>query len=78
MLREIKEEISELRNRIDNHPKLSEEEKFLTKKQAEQYLKVSERKLTYLLAQNKLPFATKVGRAWRFPQSALERYAARM
>lgn len=55
-----------------------ESEKFLTKKQAEKYLQVSERQLTYMLAKNELPFATKVGRQWRFPQSALERYMARM
>ena len=79
MLREIKSELSELRDRLDNHPKLSDDpEKFLTKKQAEKYLQVSERQLTYMLAKNELPFATKVGRQWRFPQSALERYMARM
>lgn len=77
MLREIKSELSELRERIDNHPKLSEPEKFLTKKQAEAYLNVSERQLTYMLATGKLPFATKVGRQWRFSQSGLEQYMAR-
>lgn len=78
MLREIKLELSELRNRLDNHPKLSEPERFLTKKQASAYLQMTERKIEYMLAEGKLPFATKVGGRWRFPQSALERYMARM
>lgn len=79
MLREIKLELSELRDRLDNHPKLSEDpEKFLTKKQASEYLQLSMRQIDYKLAKNELPFATKVGRQWRFPQSALERYMARM
>lgn len=77
MLKEIKSELSELRDRLDNHPKLSDPEKFLTKKQAEAFLQVSERQLSYMLAEGKLPFATKVGRQWRFPQSELERYMAR-
>lgn len=78
MLKEIKAELSELRNRLDNHPELSDPEKFLTKKQAETFLQVSERQLTYMLAAGRLPFATKVGGQWRFPQSELERYMARM
>ena len=78
MLKEIKSELSELRDRLDNHPKLSDPEKFLTKKQAEAYLQISERQINYLLAENKLPFATKVGGRWRFPQSELERYMARI
>lgn len=77
MLKEIKQELTELRNRMDNNPNLSEQEKFLTKKQAEAFLQVSERKLAYMLAEGKLPFATKVGGRWRFPQSELERYVAR-
>lgn len=77
MLKEIKLELSELRDRLDNNPKLNTPEKFLTKKQAEQFLAVSERRLTYMLATGKLPFATKVGRQWRFPQSELERMVAR-
>ena len=77
MLKEIKQELSELRDRIDNHPKLSETEKFLTKKEAVEYLQVSERQLFYMLSQGKLPFATKVGRQWRFPQSELERMVSR-
>ena len=78
MLKEIKMELSELRDRLDNHPKLSDPEKFLTKKQAEAYLQISERQINYLLSENKLPFATKVGGRWRFPQSELERYMARI
>lgn len=77
MLKEIKLELSELRDRLDNNPKLNTPEKFLTKKQAESYLQVSERKLTYMLAKGQLPFAIKVGRQWRIPQSELERYIAR-
>lgn len=77
MLKEIKMELSELRDRIDNHPKLSEPEKFLTKKQAALYLQVTERHIEYMLAENKLPFATKVGGRWRFSQSGLEQYMAR-
>lgn len=77
MLKEIKSELSELRDRLDNHPKLSEPEKFLTKKQAEVYLQISERQINYMLARNELPFATKVGGRWRFPQSELERMVAR-
>lgn len=77
MLKEIKQELSELRDRIDNHPKLSETEKFLTKKEAVEYLQVSERQLFYMLSQGKLPFATKVGGRWRFSQSALEQFVAR-
>lgn len=78
MLREIKSELSELRNRLDNHPKLSEDpEKFLTKKQASVYLQITERQINYMLAEGKLPFATKLGGRWRFPQSELERYISR-
>lgn len=79
MLKEIKLELSELRNRLDNHPKLSDDpEKFLTKKQASEYLQMTERQINYMLAMNKLPFATKVEGRWRFPQSELERFVARM
>ena len=78
MLKEIKSELSELRDRLDNHPKLSDPEKFLTKKQASIYLQVTERQIEYMLAENKLPFATKVGGRWRFPQSELERMVARI
>lgn len=78
MLKEIKSELSELKNRLDNHPKLSDDpEKFLTKKQASDYLQMTERQINYLLATDKLPFATKVAGRWRFPQSELERYMAR-
>lgn len=77
MLKEIKQELSELRDRLDNSPSLNQSERFLTKKQAETFLQVSERQLTYMLATGKLPFATKIGRQWRFPQSELERYVAR-
>ena len=77
MLKEIKQELSELRDRLDNNPSLTQSEKFLTKKQAETFLQVSERQLTYMLATGKLPFATKVGGRWRFSQSALEQFVAR-
>ena len=77
MLKEIKQELSELRDRLDNNPSLNQSEKFLTKKQAETFLQVSERQLTYMLATGKLPFATKVGRQWRIPQSELVRMVAR-
>ena len=78
MLKEIKSELSELRDRLDNHPKLTEPEKFLTRKQAEEYLQVSERKLFLMLSNGQLPFATKVDGKWRIPQSELERYMARI
>ena len=71
------EKVTELEALIKGNKTLVEPEKFLTKKQAEIFLQVSERKLTYMLAEGKLPFATKVGRQWRFPQSELERYVAR-
>ena len=77
MLKEIKLELSELRDRLDNNQKLNTPEKFLTKKQAEIYLQVSERTLTYMLANGQLPFATKVGRQWRIPQSELEKMVSR-
>ena len=71
------EKVTELEALIKGNKTLVEPEKFLTKKQAEQFLAVSERQLTYMLATGKLPFATKVGRQWRFPQSELERMVAR-
>ena len=77
MLKEIKLELSELRDRLDNNPKLNTPEKFLTRKQAEEYLQVSERKLFLMLSSGQLPFATKVGGQWRIPQSELERTVAR-
>lgn len=73
------EKVERLEELIKGNPKFSEDpEKFLTKKQASEYLQLSMRQIDYMLAENKLPFATKVGRQWRFPQSALERYMARM
>ena len=74
----LMEEVKELKELVKGNPKLVEPEKFLTKKQAEDFLQVSERQLTYMLAQGKLPFATKVGGQWRLPQSELERYMARI
>ena len=71
------EKVTELEALIKGNKTLVEPEKFLTKKQAETLLQVSERQLTYMLATGKLPFATKVGRQWRFPKSELERYIAR-
>jgi excisionase family DNA binding protein len=71
------EKVTELEDLIKGNKTLVEPEKFLTKKQAESYLQVSERKLTYMLAKGQLPFAIKVGRQWRIPQSELERYIAR-
>ena len=73
------EKVERLEELIKGNPKFSEDpEKFLTKKQASEYLQLSMRQIDYKLAKNELPFATKVGRQWRFPQSALERYMARM
>lgn len=71
------EKVTELEDLIKGNKTLVEPEKFLTKKQAESYLQVSERKLTYMLAAGQLPFAIKIGRQWRIPQSELERYVAR-
>lgn len=77
--RQLLEKVEKLEELIKGNPKFSEDpEKFLTKKQASEYLQLSMRQIDYMLAENKLPFATKVGRQWRFPQSALERYMARM
>lgn len=72
------QEVQELKELVKGNPKLVEPEKFLTKKQAERYLQVSERTLTYMLSQGKLPFATKVGKQWRIPLSELERHVARI
>lgn len=71
------EEVKELKELVKGNPKLVEPEKFLTRKQAEEYLQVSERKLFLMLSSGQLPFATKVGGQWRIPQSELERYIAR-
>lgn len=70
-------EVQELKELVKGNPSLVKPEKFLTKKQAEKFLQVSERQLTYMLANGKLPFATKVGRQWRFSQTELERYVSR-
>ena len=75
--KQLLDKVERLEGLILGNKTLVEPEKFLTKKQAEIYLQVSERQLTYMLANGKLPFATKVGRQWRFPQSELERYVAR-
>jgi excisionase family DNA binding protein len=75
--KQLLEKVEKLEELILGNKTLVEPEKFLTKKQAEHYLNVSERQLTYMLSSGKLPFATKVGRQWRFPQSALEQYVAR-
>lgn len=73
----LMEEVKELKELVKGNPKLVEPEKFLTRKQAEEYLQVSERKLFLMLSSGQLPFATKVGGQWRIPQSELERYIAR-
>lgn len=75
--RQLLEKVERLEELIQGKVR-TEPEKFLTKKQAEAYLQVSERQLSYMLANDKLPFATKVGGRWRFPQSALEQYVARI
>lgn len=77
LTKQLLEKVERLEELLLGNKTLVEPEKFLTKKQAEVYLQVSERQLTYMLANGKLPFATKVGRQWRFPQSELERYVAR-
>lgn len=71
------EKVTELEALIKGNKTLVEPEKFLTKKEAVEYLQVSERQLFYMLSQGKLPFATKVGGRWRFSQSALEQFVAR-
>lgn len=71
------EKVTELEALIKGNKNLVQPEKFLTKKQAEEYLQVSERQINYMLAENKLPFATKIGGRWRFPQSELERLVSR-
>lgn len=77
--RQLLEKVEKLEELIKGDPRFGEDpEKFLTKKQASEYLQLSMRQIDYMLAENKLPFATKVGKQWRFPQSALERYVARM
>ena len=76
--RQLLEKVEKLEELIKGNPKFSEDpEKFLTKKQASEYLQLSMRQIDYMLAENKLPFATKVGRQWRFPQSELERFISR-
>ena len=77
MNRILLEKVTELEELIKGNKTLVTPEKFLTKKQASVYLQVSERHINYLLSEDKLPFATKVGGRWRFPQSELERYVAR-
>ena len=71
------EKVTELEALIKGNPKLNQPEKFLTRKQAEEYLQVSERKLFLMLSSGQLPFATKIGGQWRIPQSELERMVAR-
>lgn len=71
------EKVTELEALIKGNKTLVEPEKFLTKKQAALYLQVTERQIEYMLAEDKLPFATKVGGRWRFSQSALEQFVAR-
>lgn len=71
------EKVTELEELIKGNKTLVQPEKFLTKKQAEEFLQISERQLYYLLEKNELPFATKISGRWRFPQSELERYMAR-
>lgn len=75
--KQLLERLERLEELIKGNPKLNQPEKFLTRKQAEEYLQVSERKLFLMLSTGQLPFATKVNGQWRFPQSELERYVAR-
>lgn len=75
--KQLLERLERLEELIKGNPKLNQPEKFLTRKQAEEYLQVSERKLFLMLSTGQLPFATKVNGQWRFPQSELERYMAR-
>jgi excisionase family DNA binding protein len=76
--KQLLERLERLEELIKGNPKLNQPEKFLTRKQAEEYLQVSERKLFLMLSTGQLPFATKVNGQWRFPQSELERYMARI
>lgn len=79
LLREIKkqrEEIQELKAMLQSHPNLSKEI-YLTFEQAAKLLGVGKTKMSELLRNGELPFATKVGKQWRLSQSELERYIAR-
>lgn len=77
LVREQREEIRQLKAIMMEHPKLMQPEKFLTTEQAAKQLGIGKTKMSEMLRNGELPFATKVGSRWRFPQSELERYVAR-
>lgn len=77
LVRKQSEELKELKAMMQSHPKLSQPETFLTTDQAAKQLGIGKTKMSEMLRNGELPFATKVGSRWRFPQSELERYVAR-
>lgn len=74
-LRSLKKEVVELKEMIK--PLAPKNDEFLTLAQATKHLELSERKVRYMLANGELPFATKVGRNWRFSKNGIINYLSR-
>lgn len=77
LVRKQSEEIKELKALLLQHPKLAQPEVFLSTEQAARQLGVGKTKMAEMLRKGELPFATKVGKKWRFSQTELERYISR-
>lgn len=77
LVKKQSEEIRELKSLMLAHPKLVQPEVFLTFDQAAKQLGIGKTKMSEMLRKGELPFATKVGKKWRLPQSELERYISR-
>lgn len=71
-LRSLKKELGELRDMLK--PYTPKQDEFLNTSQTIAMIGVSRRKLASMLADGELPFATKVGRTWRFSKNGIMSY----
>lgn len=70
----LKKEIGMLKKMLQPH--IPTEDKFLNFDQARRELGVGRTKMYCMLNNGELPFATKVGKRWRFSQKAIRDYLA--
>lgn len=80
VLRELKDEVRHLRMQVLRLTEKAKEDdlkgRWLTMKEACDYLKVSRNTMQRRLAEGEIPFAVKRGKNWKFPADKLEKYAS--
>lgn len=75
MLRSLKKEVGELREMLI--PCNPVDDEFFNTKKAAEILGIGSTKMKELLKSGELPFATKLGRQWRFSKNGIINYLSR-